>query len=66
MEKFKNLLKSKKFWTLIAALVAAFAAFFTTSCSASHYVAQSVSSFVKGDTTTTVIKYEQVGSFKKK
>ena len=29
MEKFKNLLKSKKFWTLIAALVAAFAAFFT-------------------------------------
>lgn len=41
MEKFKNLLKSKKFWTLIAALVAAFAAFFTTSCSASAKVSRS-------------------------
>lgn len=66
METLKKILRSKKFWTLIAALVAAFTAFFTSSCSASHYVAQSVSSFVKGDTTTTVIKYEQVGSFKKK
>lgn len=66
MEKLKNLLKSKKFWTLIAAIVAALTAFFTTSCSSAHYVAQSVSSYVKGDTTTTIIKYEQVGSIKKK
>lgn len=35
MEKLKQLLTSKKFWTLIAALVAAFAAFFTTSCATS-------------------------------
>ena len=41
MEKFENLLKSKKFWTLIAALVAAFAAFFTSSCSASAKVLRS-------------------------
>lgn len=41
MEKFKNLLKSKKFWTLIAALVAALAAFFTSSCSASARVSKS-------------------------
>lgn len=41
MEKFKNLLKSRKFWTLIAALVAAFAAFFTSSCSASAKVSKS-------------------------
>lgn len=32
MEKLKALLTSKKFWTLIAAIVAALAAFFTTSC----------------------------------
>lgn len=41
MEKFRNLLKSKKFWTLIAALVAALAAFFTSSCSASAKVSKS-------------------------
>lgn len=35
------MLKSKKFWTLIAALVAAFAAFFTSSCSASAKVSKS-------------------------
>lgn len=35
MEKFKSLITSKKFWTLIAAIVAALAAFFTVSCSAS-------------------------------
>lgn len=41
MEKFKALLKSKKFWTLIAAIVAALTAFFTTSCSASARVQRS-------------------------
>ena len=34
MEKIKALLTSKKFWTLVAAIVAALAAFFTTSCAA--------------------------------
>lgn len=33
MEKLKQLLTSKKFWTLIAAIVAALAAFFTVGCS---------------------------------
>lgn len=32
MEKLKALLTSKKFWTLVAAIVAALTAFFTTSC----------------------------------
>lgn len=32
MEKLKVFLTSKKFWTLVAAIVAALAAFFTTSC----------------------------------
>lgn len=34
MEKLKNLLMSKKFWTLVAAIVAALTAFFTASCTA--------------------------------
>lgn len=41
MEKILALLKSKKFWTLVAAIVAALAAFFTTSCSASAKVQRS-------------------------
>lgn len=32
MERILNLLKSKKFWTLVAAIVAALTAFFTASC----------------------------------
>lgn len=32
MNKFLSLLKSKKFWTLVSAIVAALAAFFTVSC----------------------------------
>ena len=32
MERNLNLLKSKKFWTLVAAIVAALTAFFTASC----------------------------------
>ena len=34
MEKLKQILTSKKFWTLIAAIVAALAAFFTVGCAA--------------------------------
>lgn len=34
MEKLKQLLTSRKFWTLIAAIVAALAAFFTVGCAA--------------------------------
>lgn len=34
MDKILSLLKSKKFWAFVAAIVAALTAFFTTSCSA--------------------------------
>jgi len=61
----KNLLHSKKFWTLVAAIVAAFAAFFLESCTARHYVVQSASSVKSGDTTRTTITYEQIGNFKR-
>lgn len=34
MSRFVDLITSKKFWTLIAAIVAALAAFFTVGCAA--------------------------------
>lgn len=41
METIKELLTSKKFWTLVAAIVAAFAAFFTTSCTGYNFIKRS-------------------------
>lgn len=38
MEKLKGLLKSKRFWALVSALVAALSAFFMSSCAASAKV----------------------------
>lgn len=38
MQKLKTLLTSKKFWTLVAAIVAALAAFFTSSCTAQAHI----------------------------
>ncbi len=34
MSRFTDLITSKKFWTLVAAIVAALAAFFTVGCAA--------------------------------
>lgn len=71
MEYLKQILSwaaTKPTWakviiSIIALLITVVLLF--TSCSASHYVAQSVSSYTKGDTTTTIIKYEQVGNIRK-
>lgn len=38
MEKLKQILMSKKFWTLVAAIVAALTAFFTTSCTGYNFI----------------------------
>lgn len=38
METIKKLLTSKKFWTLVAGIVAALTAFFTTSCTGYNFV----------------------------
>lgn len=38
VEKIKYLLTSKKFWTLVAAIVAALTAFFTTSCTGYNFI----------------------------
>ena len=40
METFKSILKSKKFWTLVSAIVAALAAFFLSSCAAQAKVSR--------------------------
>lgn len=40
-EKLRSVLRSKAFWTLISALVAALSAFFLSSCSASAKVSRS-------------------------
>jgi len=61
----KDVLYSKKFWTLVTSIVAALAAFFLSSCTTRHYVVQSASSVKSGDTTKTTITYEQVGDFKR-
>lgn len=41
MEKLKSILKSKRFWELLAALVAAFAAYFAVSCTATARIQRS-------------------------
>lgn len=38
MEKLKQILTSKKFWTLVAAIVAALTMFFTTSCTGYNFI----------------------------
>lgn len=38
MSKFIDLLRSKKFWTLIAAIITALSAFFVSSCTATAKV----------------------------
>ena len=38
METIKKLLTSKKFWTLVAAIVAALTAFFTASCPGYNFI----------------------------
>ena len=38
MAKIKQILTSKKFWTLVAAIVAALTAFFTTSCTGYNFI----------------------------
>lgn len=41
MEKIRKLLRSKSFWTLISAILAALSAFFLSSCSAQGKMSRS-------------------------
>lgn len=62
---FKALVHSKKFWTLVAAIVAALAAFFVSGCSAVHRVQQTATSFHGADSVVISITYDSRGNIKK-
>lgn len=51
-------------WIVLIFAIAAVAIF--ASCSTSHRVSQSASTFKSGDTLTTTIIYQQTGNFKRK
>lgn len=62
---FKQLVTSKKFWTLIAAIVAALTAFFVSGCAASHRVQQTATSFSGEDSVVMTITYDSRGRLNK-
>lgn len=62
---FKQLITSKKFWTLIAAVVAALTAFFVSGCATSHRVQQTATSFSGQDSIVMTITYDSRGNIKK-
>ena len=62
---FKQLVTSKKFWTLVASIVAALTAFFVSGCAASHRVQQTATSFSDKDSVVISITYDSRGRFNK-
>lgn len=62
---FKQLVTSKKFWTLIAAIVAALTAFFVSGCATSHRVQQTATSFSGKDSVVMTITYDSRGRVNK-
>ena len=62
---FKQLITSKKFWTLIAAIVAALMAFFVSGCAATHHVQQTATLFHDADSVVMSITYDSRGNIKK-
>lgn len=69
-EQNENFLQSTG-WTrnktiiAIVAVICATVIALLTSCNAKQFVSQSASTFKNGDTVTTKITYEQVGTIKK-
>lgn len=62
---FKQLITSKKFWTLIAAIVAALTSFFVVGCATMHRVQQTATSFSGKDSVVMTITYDAHGNIKK-
>ena len=62
---FKQLVTSKKFWTLIAAIVAALTAFFVSGCATSHRVQQTATSISGRDSVVMSITYDSRGRVNK-
>lgn len=61
---FKQLITSKKFWTLVTAIVAALTAFFVSSCATMHRVQQTATSFSGKDSVVMTITYDARGNIK--
>lgn len=62
---FKQLITSKKFWTLVASIVAALTAFFVSGCSATRTVTQRATSYSNSDSVVMEIIYDDRGNVKK-
>lgn len=62
----KELIHSKKFWTLVASIVAALAAYFAVSCSAARTVTQRAVSYSGDDSLVMEITYDSRGNIKEK
>ena len=62
---FKQIITSKKFWTLVAAIVAALTAFFVSGCATSHRVQQTATSFSGEDSVVMTITYDSRGRLNK-
>lgn len=62
---FKQLVTSKKFWTLIAAIVAALTAFFVSGCATLHRVQQTATSVSGRDSVVMSITYDSRGRVNK-
>lgn len=62
---FKQLITSKKFWTLIAAIVSALTAFFVVGCASVHRVQQTATSFSGKDSVVMTITYDSRGRINK-
>jgi len=62
---FKQLITSKKFWTLVAAIVAALTAFFVSGCATTHRVQQTASVLNDKDSVVMTIIYDARGNIKK-
>ena len=59
IQKLSDVLHSKKFWTLVAAIVAALSAYFCTACSASYRTTQTYFDSKTGDSVR--MTYENFG-----
>lgn len=62
---FKQIITSKKFWTLVAAIVAALTAFFVSGCASSRTVTQRAVSYSNADSVVMEIVYDGRGNIKK-
>lgn len=61
MKRFINVIRSKKFWTLVAAIVAALSSYFIVSCAAQYRTQQRFIKYEGPDSSTYTIIFDQSG-----